>query len=98
MTKAKIGFEIDEADLTNAKAYVAKHGGSLNKLVSALFASLGREDASRIPAQDPATAILLAVSIGKISIMGATRQLELPDAGYVFQHLVCHYPNFPITL
>ena len=39
MPKAKINFEIEEEDLANAKAYVARHGGSLNKLVAALFAS-----------------------------------------------------------
>jgi hypothetical protein len=87
MGKAKIGFEVDEGDLATAKAYVAKHGGSLNKLVSALFASLGHEEAGQLPALDPATSILLAVSMGKISIMEASRRLELPDAGYVFHQL-----------
>jgi hypothetical protein len=87
MGKAKIGFEVDEFDLANAKAYVAKHGGSLNRLVSSLFASLGREDLNRAPALDPATSILMAVSSGRISIMDAARQLELPDAGYVFHRL-----------
>ncbi|MEO7579472.1 MAG: hypothetical protein ABIT83_17815 [Massilia sp.] len=87
MGKAKIGFEVDEVDLAKAKAYVAKHGTSLNKLVSALFASLGDEDARAQPAVDSLTSILLAVSVGKISVMEASRRLELPDAGYVF-HLL----------
>ncbi|MES2116627.1 MAG: hypothetical protein V4578_15820 [Pseudomonadota bacterium] len=87
MSKAKIGFEVDEADLARAKAYVAKHGTSLNKLVSALFASLGQEDVGRTPALDPLTSTLLAVSVGKLSVMEASRRLELPDAGYVF-HLL----------
>ncbi|WP_295997699.1 hypothetical protein [Rugamonas sp.] len=87
MGKAKIGFEVDEADLANAKAYVARHGGSLNKLVSALFASLGQEAAAGVPALDPATGLLMAVSMGKLSIMEASRRLELPDAGYVL-HLL----------
>lgn len=87
MGKAKIGFEVDERDLAKAKAYVARHGGSLNKLVSALFASLGQEEADRMPALDPATSILMAVSMGKLSIMEASRRLELPDAGYVFHQL-----------
>jgi hypothetical protein len=52
--KAKIGFEVDADDLANAKAFVAKHGGSLNKLVSALFASLGREAGLGPPVADPA--------------------------------------------
>jgi hypothetical protein len=87
MGKAKIGFEVDEVDLAKAKAYVAKHGTSLNKLVSALFASLGQEEFQRQPAVDPLTSTLLAVSVGRLSIMEASRRLELPDAGYVF-HLL----------
>lgn len=87
MGKAKIGFEVDEVDLANAKAYVAKHGTSLNKLVSALFAYLGQEDLRRQPSVDPLTSTLLAVSVGSLSIMEASRRLELPDAGYVF-HLL----------
>ncbi|MET0963159.1 MAG: hypothetical protein ABWY05_10130 [Noviherbaspirillum sp.] len=50
MGKAKIGFEVDEDDLANAKSFVAKHGESLNKLVWALFASLGQDESSRSPA------------------------------------------------
>src|SRR5438067_2385128 len=87
MGKAKIGFEVDEVDLANAKAYVARHGGSLNKLVSALFASLGQEELGRMPALDPSASVLISVSTGKLSIMEAARQLELPDAGYVFHRL-----------
>jgi hypothetical protein len=87
MGKAKIGFEVDEDDLTNAKAFVARHGGSLNKLVSALFASLGKDEARRSPAIDPAMRVLLNVSMGKISIMEGARQLELQDAGHLFLRL-----------
>jgi hypothetical protein len=87
MAKAKINFEIEADSLANAKAFVARHGGSLNKLVSSLFASLGEEERKRGPAQNPATAVLIDVSLGKISIMEAAAQLELPDAGYVLQML-----------
>lgn len=87
MGKAKIRFEVDEADLAKAKSYVAKHGGSLNKLVSTLLASLGQDEVSRMPALDTSTGILMSVSTGKLSIMEAARQLDLPDAGYVF-HLL----------
>lgn len=87
MGKAKIGFEVDEIDLANAKAFVAKNGGSLNKLVSAMFASLGREDVARAPVLDPATKVLMAVSTGSMSITEGARQLGLPDAGYVFHRL-----------
>lgn len=85
MSKAKINFEIEEEDLANAKAYVARHGGSLNKLVGALFSQLGqRLDAPDI---DPAKKILLDLSCGKISLMEATRLLGLQDAGYTL-HLM----------
>ena len=94
MGKAKIGFEVDERDLANAKAFVAKNGGSLNKLVSALFASLGREEASRAPTLDPSTKILMSVSIGEVSIMEAARLLEVSDAGYVLRRLADH--GFPL--
>jgi hypothetical protein len=87
MAKAKIGFEIDEHDLANAKAFVAKHGGSLNKLVSALFASLGREETERSPMIDPAKRVLMSVSTGNISIMEAARLLDMPDAGFVLSRL-----------
>lgn len=87
MGKAKIGFEVDEADLANARAYVARHGTSLDRLVSALFASLGTDESQRLPAIDPLTSMLLAVSTGQISMTEATRKLELPDVGYIF-HLL----------
>lgn len=87
MGKAKIGFEVDEQDLANAKAYVARHGGSLNRLVSALFASLGREETAQAPVLDPARRILVSASIGEISILEAAERLELPDAGHVLHRL-----------
>ncbi|MFA9215930.1 MAG: hypothetical protein ACEQSK_02390 [Sphingomonadaceae bacterium] len=87
MGKAKIGFEVDEVELAKAKAYVARHGTSLNKLVSALFASLGQDDLHRPPPVDETVSILLAVSVGRLSIVEASRRLELPDAGYVL-HLL----------
>jgi hypothetical protein len=87
MGKGKIDFEVDEQLLANAQAFVAKHGGSLDELVSAFLASLGREEKERGPAIDPSTSVLMAVSSGRISIMEAARLLELPDAGYVFQRL-----------
>ncbi len=87
MGKAKINFEIDQDSLANAKAYVARHGGSLNKLVSALFDSLGQDEQLAPPAINGVTKILLAVSAGKLSIVEAANLLELPDAGFVL-HLL----------
>ncbi|HSV45038.1 MAG TPA: hypothetical protein VLJ58_04520 [Ramlibacter sp.] len=94
MAKAKINFEVEEESLANAKAFVAKHGGSLNKLVSSLFASLGQDERARAPAIDPATGVLLQVSAGKLSLMEAAAQLKLPDAGYVLQRLASE--NLPL--
>jgi len=87
MAKAKINFEIDEEILANAKAYVAVHGGSLSKLVTSLFATLGQDERMRGPAINPATKVLLDASAGKISILEAAALLELPDAGYVLHRL-----------
>jgi hypothetical protein len=88
--RAKINFEVDQASLANAKAYVARHGGSLNKLVSSLFASLGHEDRLTSAALDPTRRVLLDASAGKISVVEAADLLALPDAGYVLQRLVDH--------
>jgi len=85
MSKTKINFEIEEEILANAKAYVARHGGSLNKLVVSFFAQLGQQlDA---PPIDPAKKILLDLSCGKISLIEATRLLGFQDAGYTL-HLM----------
>lgn len=87
MSKAKINFELEEDVLSNAKAYVAKHGGSLNKLVSSLFASLGQDERALAPVADPAKRTLLELSSGKVSLLEATRLLGLPDAGYTLRRL-----------
>lgn len=87
MSTAKINFEIDQESLANAKAYVAKHGGSLNKLVASLFASLGQDERLNAPAIDPAKRVLLDASAGRISIVEAAALLGLPDAGYVLRRL-----------
>lgn len=85
MAKTKINFEIEDEILSNAKAYVARHGGSLNKLVASLFAQLGQQlDA---PAIDPHKKILLDLSCGKVSLMEATHLLGFQDAGYTL-HLM----------
>jgi len=73
--------------LSNAKAYVAKHGGSLNKLVTSLFASLGQDERLLSPVPDPAKKTLLDLSSGKVSLSEATRLLALPDAGYTLRRL-----------
>ena len=87
MPKAKINFEIEEEDLASAKSYVAKHGGSLNKLVAALFASLAADQRQRSPAVDPAVETLLKYSAGKLSLVDAANILALPDAGYVLRRM-----------
>ncbi len=95
MAKAKINFEIDEEILANAKAFVAKNGGSLNKLVTALFATLDQDERMRGSAIDPATSVLLDASAGKISILEAASRLNLPDAGYVLQRLTAEKLPLP---
>ena len=95
MAKAKINFEIDEEILANAKAFVARNGGSLNKLVTALFATLDQDERMRGSAIDPATSVLLDASAGKISILEAASRLNLPDAGYVLQRLTAEKLPLP---
>ena len=87
MRKAKINFEIEQENLANAKAYVARHGGALNKLVSAFLASLGSEECQNAPAIDQSRMILLDVNTGKLSVVDAATALGLVDAGYVL-HLL----------
>ena len=87
MRKAKINFEIEHENLANAKAYVARHGGSLNKLVSAFLASLGSEERQTKPAIDQSRRILLEVSSGKLSVVDAAVALGFVDAGYVLHRL-----------
>lgn len=87
MRKAKINFEIEQEDLANAKAYIARHGGSLNRLVSAFLASLGSEECLNAPATDQSRRILLEVSTGKFSLVNAAVVLGLVDAGYVLHRL-----------
>lgn len=99
MGKATITLEVDEGDLNKARAYIAKHGGSLNELVSTFIASLAREEERQLPALDTTTSVLLAASMGDLSLIEATRKLGLPDAGYVF-HLLAEkefpLPSLPI--
>ena len=87
MGKSKINFEIDQEILANAKAYVAQHGGSLNKLVSAFFSSLGKQERSNAPLTNPDTRILMDVSSGGISLTEGARILGLQDAGFMLQKL-----------
>lgn len=87
MAKAKINFEIEQEHLANAKIFVARHGGSLNKLVSAYFASLGQDELMASPALDPSMRVLLEVATGKMSAVDAARELGLPDAGFVLQRM-----------
>ena len=46
MSKSKVNLDIEQEHLANAKSFVARHGGSLNELVTDYFASLGRDEAS----------------------------------------------------
>jgi len=84
VSKAKINFEIEERNLANAKSFAARHRVSLNKLVSAYFASLGQDES---PALDPSMKTLLDVSLGNLSVIDAARELNLPDGGFVL-HLM----------
>lgn len=87
MAKAKINFEIEQEILANAKAYVATHGGSLNKLVSSFFSTLGAPERANAPLPNPATRVLMEVSTGDMSLVDGARMLGVQDAGYVLHML-----------
>lgn len=87
MAKSKINFEIEQEILANAKAYVAQHGGSLNKLVSVFFSNLGKQERANAPLINPETRVLMDVSAGRISLMEGVRMLALQDAGFLLQKL-----------
>lgn len=83
--KSKINFEIEDEILANAKAYAARHGGSLNKLVSSFFSQLGQQLGA--PEIDPSKKLLLDLSSGKVSLIEATRLLGYQDAGYTLHRM-----------
>ena len=95
MTTAKINFEMDRDTLANAQSFAAKNRVSLNKLVSAYFASLGHDGSSVVPV-DSRQSVLFEVSMGKISIADAARELGLGDAGHVLS--LMRQLGIPITL
>ena len=87
MAKSKINFEIEQEILANAKAYIAQHGGSLNKLVSVFFSNLGKQERSNAPLINPETRVLMDVSAGRITLMEGVRMLGLQNAGFLLQKL-----------
>lgn len=87
MAKSKINFEIEQEILANAKAYVARHGGSLNQLVSSFLSNLGKQERSNAPLANPETRVLMDVSSGGISLMEGAGMLGLRDAGLMLQKL-----------
>lgn len=88
-----ITFAVDATALANAKAYAAERSTTLNKLINAYLQSLGGAQPRR--AVSKAEAILLDYSLGRISLMDATDNLGVPDAGHVFALLRQSGPPFP---
>lgn len=88
MSKTKITFELDEDVLANARAYTARGGSNLNMLVNAFLSQLNQH--SRLPAINPQNRILLDLSLGRISLMSATAQLGVHDAGITLRMLNEH--------
>ena len=88
MSKTKITFELDEEVLANARAYTARGGSNLNMLVNAFLSQLNQH--SRLPAINPQNRILLDLSLGRISLMSATAQLGVHDAGITLRMLDEH--------
>lgn len=87
MSRVTVEFEIEEADLAKAKEFVATNGGSLDGLVSAFLACVGRGEPAQQITADRLGQVLLSVSAGQISVAEAARVLNFPDAGYVLHRL-----------
>lgn len=77
-----ITFSVDGAALANAKAFAAARSTSLNKLINAFLASLGRQHSRT--AVSRIEEALLDFSVGKTNLIQTAERLDLPDAGYVF--------------
>lgn len=78
---ANITFAVNDAALANAKSYAAERSTSLNKLVSAYFASLGREHSHKSVSKTEKA--LLEYSLGQSNLVDTAQALGLPDAGHV---------------
>ena len=88
MPNTKITFELDEEVLANARAYASRGGSNLNMLVNAFLSKLSQH--SRPPAINSQNRIFLDLSLGRISLMSATAQLGVHDAGITLRMLNEH--------
>lgn len=84
--KSNITFSLDDVAIDAAKAYAAKRGTSLNKIVTQYFLSLAANDDMRVPVLDT-TRALLRFSNGQASLPETVEALGVHDGGIVLQML-----------
>jgi hypothetical protein len=84
--KSNITFSLDELAIDAAKAYAAKSGTTLNKIVTRYFLSLAANDDMRLPVLDT-TRALLRYSNGQSSLPETVAALGVNDGGVVLQML-----------
>ena len=90
---ANITFSFDQDALAKAKSFAAKHAVSLNSLVAAYLDSLaGKNTAGELSRNEQ---VLMAYSLGKISLMAAMQDLHVNDPGIVFALLKSSGYPFP---
>jgi ABC-type amino acid transport substrate-binding protein len=84
--KSNITFSLDDVAIDAAKAYAAKRGTTLNKIVTQYFLSLAANDDMRVPVLDT-TRALLRYSNGQASMSETVDALGVNDGGTVLQML-----------
>ncbi len=86
MNKANITFSVDADSLNNAKAYAARAGVPLNRIVGQMFAALGQDQPSGA-AISTAHRQLLRYSVGQASLSETVEALGVNDGGVVYAML-----------
>jgi hypothetical protein len=90
---ANITFSIEDDVLAKAKGFAAKHAVSLNSLIAAYLSSIGQKNTAGEKSKNDE--VLLAYSLGKISLMTAAQKLQVNDPGVVFALLRASGYPFP---
>ena len=82
MPKTNITFSVDSESLGNAKAYAARAGVPLNRIVGQMFAALGQRQAAGA-AISAGHRQVLRYSLGQASLYETVQALGVNDGGVV---------------
>jgi hypothetical protein len=83
MSKTNITFSVDESALNHAKAYAARAGVPLNRIVGRMLATLGEAEPTGVT-MNTAQRQLLRYSVGRASLSETVQALQVNDGGVVF--------------